>query len=257
VIGVHTPEFSFEHDLGNVRRAVGERRIDYPIAVDNDAAIWRAFDNQFWPATYLLDPRGRIRHRHFGEGEYDETEGVVQRLLADQGIAAGDPHPGGVEPHGAEVAANLDDLRSRENYLGYARGANFAPGRVELNRRRVYAGPPRLAADQWALTGEWTVGGEAIVSGAPQARIVKRFHARDLHLVMGSARPGSSIRFRVTIDGRPPGPAHGLDVDEDGNGTLNEPRLYQLIRQPRPIVDRLFEIEFLDAGADAYSFTFG
>jgi len=257
VIGVHTPEFPFEHDLDNVRRAVRELRVDYPVAVDNQSAIWRAFDNQYWPALYVLDSRGRVRHHHFGEGAYEESEQVVQQLLADQGIVTGDRRFVRITPDGIEASADWADLRSQENYLGYERGVNFGPGRIEVNRRRVYAGPPRLALNQWALTGEWTVGAQAIASGASHARIVKRFHARDLHMVMGPVRPGSSVRFRVTIDGRPPGSGRGLDVDEDGNGTVIEQRLFQLIRQPTPIVDRLFEIEFLEAGAEAYSFTFG
>jgi thiol-disulfide isomerase/thioredoxin len=257
VIGVHTPEFPFEHDLGNVRRAVREMRVDYPVAVDNDLAIWRAFDNQYWPASYVLDPRGRIRHHHFGEGEYAESERVIQRLLADAGVAATDPGPVRVEAAGVEAPADWDSLKSPENYVGYERTQNFASGSPELNRRRAYKAPTHLALNQWGLDGEWTVRSGSIASNAPNARIANRFHARDLHLVMGPSRRESPVKFRVSIDGRPPDAARGLDVDEDGGGTLAEQRLYQLIRQPKPIVDHRFEIEFLDAGAEAYSFTFG
>ena len=257
VIGVHAPEFPFEHDVENVRRAVREMRIDYPVAVDNDFAIWRAFDNHYWPALYIVDPRGRVRDHFFGEGEYGQSERAVQRLLSGEGGVASDPGLVHVEATGVEAPAGWDDLKSQENYLGYERGANFAPGRVELNRRQIFAGPARLAPNQWALAGEWTVGTQAIVAGAAHARIVKRFHARDLHLVMGPSRRESPVRFRVTIDGRPPGSAHGVDVDESGCGTVVEQRLYQLVRQGKPVVDRLCEIEFLEGGAEAYSFTFG
>ena len=251
VIGVHTPEFPFEHDIENVRRAMRQTSVEYPIALDNDYAIWRGFDNNYWPALYFIDPRGRVRHHHFGEGEYEVSERAIQRLLATNGDVVS------IAATSVEAPADWDDLRSPENYLGYQRGENFASGSPELNRRRVYTPSTRLALNQWALAGEWTVGSQAIVASAAHARIVKRFQARDLHLVMGPSRRESPVRFRVALDGRPPGPAHGIDVDEGGNGTLVEQRMYQLIRQPKPIVDRLFEIEFLDAGADAFSFTFG
>jgi len=257
VIGVHTPEFPFEHDLDNVRRAVRQMRIDYPIAVDNDYAIWRGFYNQYWPALYFLDPRGRVRHHQFGEGEYEQSERFIQRLLAETGGAASDQSLVRIDPTGVEAPADWENLKSSENYVGYQRTQNFASGTPELNRRRVYAVPTRLALNQWALAGEWTVGSQAIASSAPHVGIVNRFHARDLHLVMGPSRRDTSVRFRVSIDGHPPGPAHGVDVDEGGNGTVVEQRLYQLIRQPKPIVDRQFEIEFLDAGVEAFSFTFG
>ena len=258
VIGVHTPEFPFEHNVDNVRRAVQQMRIEYPVVIDNDYAIWRAFKNQYWPALYFIDARGRVREHHFGEGEYDRSEMIIQRLLAEAG--AGGPRDGvvSVEASGVEVAADWDSLRSPENYVGYDRTENFAsPGGAELDRRRRYAAPARLALNQWALTGEWTMGKEATVLGSPPGRIGCRFQARDLHLVMGPPRPGSPVRFRVSIDGQAPGGAHGIDVDAGGNGTVVEPRLYQLIRQPRPIVERRFEIEFLDAGVEAFAFTFG
>jgi thiol-disulfide isomerase/thioredoxin len=258
LIGVHTPEFGFEKDAHNVRRAVRQMRIEYPVAIDSDYSIWRAFKNQYWPALYFIDARGRVREHHFGEGEYDRSEMTIQRLLAEAG--AGGPRDGfvSVDARGVEMAADWNSLRSPENYVGYDRTENFAsPGGGELDRRRRYAAPARLALNQWALAGEWTMGKEVTVLGSPHGRIVYRFHARDLHLVMGPPRQGSSVRFRVSIDGQAPGAAHGLDADGDGNGTVVEPRLYQLIRQPKPIVERQFEIEFLDTGVETFAFTFG
>jgi thiol-disulfide isomerase/thioredoxin len=258
VVGVHTPEFSFERDLDNVRRAVGQMRIEYPVVLDNDYAIWRAFRNQYWPALYFIDGRGRVRQHHFGEGEYERSEAAIQRLLAEAGVAG--PRDGVVSAAagGVEVAADWENLKSPETYVGYGRAQNFASrGGAHADRRRLYAAPARLALNQWALAGEWTMGREATVLNSPNGRIGCRFHARDLHLVMGPPRRESAIRFRVSIDGQPPGAAHGLDVDAGGNGTVVEQRLYQLIRQPRPIVDRTFEIEFLDAGVETLAFTFG
>ena len=259
MIGVHTPEFAFERDLDNVRRAVRQMRIEYPVAIDNDYAIWRAFRNQYWPALYFIDARGRVRQHHFGEGEYQRSESAIQRLLAEAGVGGlreGDAVS--VDAQGIEAAADWDNLKSPETYVGYDRAQNFASrGGAELDRRRVYAVPARLALNQWALAGEWTMGRQATVLGSPKGRIVHRFRARDLHLVMGASRGESPVRFRVSIDGQPPGPAHGLDVDEGGNGTVVEQRLYQLIRQPKPIVDRTFEMEFLDAGVETFAFTFG
>jgi thiol-disulfide isomerase/thioredoxin len=258
VIGVHTPEFGFEKNVDRVRRAVGQMRIEYPMVIDNDYVIWRAFKNQYWPALYFIDARGRVRQQHFGEGEYERSEMTIQRLLAEAG--AGGPRDGlvSVDASGVEVAADWNSLRSPENYVGHDRTENFAsPGGRELDRRRRYAAPARLALNQWALAGEWTMGREATVLGSPQGRIVYRFHARDLHLVMGPPPEGSSVRFRVSIDGQAPGAAHGLDVDGGGNGTVVEPRLYQLIRQPKPIADRQFEIEFLGSGVEVFAFTFG
>jgi thiol-disulfide isomerase/thioredoxin len=258
LIGVHTPEFAFEQDLDNVRRAVRQMRIEYPVVIDNDYAIWRAFRNQYWPALYFIDPGGRIRERHFGEGEYDRSEKNIQRLLADAGIAG--PRDGLVSTagDGLEAAADWGNLRSPETYVGYDRMQNFSSrGGADPDRRRDYSAPGRLALNEWALAGQWTVGRQATVLSSPTGRIVHRFHARDLHLVMGPSRRDSEVRFRVSIDGKPPGPARGLDVDESGNGRIVEQRLYQLIRQPGPIADRTFEIEFLDAGAEAFAFTFG
>jgi hypothetical protein len=258
LIGVHTPEFEFEQNLDNVRRAVRQMRIEYPIVIDNDYLIWHAFKNQYWPALYFIDARGRVRQHHFGEGEYARSEMPIQRLLAEAG--AGGPREGvvSVDAGGVETAADWDNLRSPENYLGYGRTAHFvSPGGAARDRRRVYAAPAQLALNRWALAGEWTMGRQATVVSSPNGRIVYRFHARDLHLVMGPPPHGNSARFRVSLDGRPPGPAHGLDVDESGNGMAVEHRLYQLIRQPKPIVDRRFEIEFLDAGVETFAFTFG
>ncbi|HEY7094773.1 MAG TPA: thioredoxin family protein [Ktedonobacterales bacterium] len=258
VIGVHTPEFPFEHDLDNVRRTVAEMRVAHPVAVDNDYAIWSAFSNRYWPALYFIDAQGHIRHHQFGEGDYEEVERVIQQLLAeaDQG-GFGD---GLVAPAatGLEVAADWSNLASGENYLGYERTESFAsPGGAVVGERRVYATPAQLRLNQWALAGEWRVERGFAALNAADGQIVYRFHARDLHLVMGPEERGVSVRFRVFVDGRPPGVAHGSDVDEQGNGVLREQRLHQLIRQMRPIADRTFEIEFLDAGAEAYAVTFG
>jgi thiol-disulfide isomerase/thioredoxin len=258
VVGVHTPEFPFEHDLDNVRRSVRQMDIAYPVVIDNDYAIWRAFDNQYWPALYLVDARGRVRQHYFGEGQYDKAEIALQRLLADAGVSAAGE--GAVSRHasGAEAPADWRNLRSSENYVGHERTVNFAsPGGLEADKRHLYAAPPRLALNEWALAGEWTIGRQATVLSSSNGRIAYRFHARDLHLVMGPPREGNGVRFRVTIDGQPPRAAHGIDVDEAGNGTVVEPRMYQLIRQQQPIVDRRFEIEFLQPGVEAYSFTFG
>ena len=258
VIGVHTPEFEFEKNVDNVRRAVRQMGIEYPVVIDSDYAIWRAFRNQYWPALYFIDARGRVRQHHFGEGEYERSETAIRRLLAEAGVTGLGEGAVSVEARGAEAPADWGSLRSPETYVSYERADNFvSPGGGELDRRRRYASPTRLALNQWALAGEWTMGKQATVLGSTTGRIAYRFHARDLHLVMGPPRPGTSVRFRVSLDGQPPGPAHGLDIDEAGHGTVAEPRLYQLIRQPMPIVDRQFEIEFLDAGVEAFAFTFG
>jgi thiol-disulfide isomerase/thioredoxin len=258
VIGVHAPEFSFEKNLVNVRRAVKDVRVDYPVAVDNDHVIWRAFSNQYWPALYFVDAQGRVRHHHFGEGSYEQSEMIIQQLLAEAGASEVSREPTMVNGRGVEAAADWRNLRSGENYVGYERTQNFAsPGGAALDQSRMYALPARLRLNDWALSGEWTVKREAAVLNKPDGRIAYRFHARDLHLVMGPPAPGTSVRFRVLIDGQPPGSAHGGDVDDQGNGTVAEQRLYQLIRQPMPIADRQFEIEFLDPGVEAFAFTFG
>jgi thiol-disulfide isomerase/thioredoxin len=258
VIGVHSPEFSFEKNLGNVRRSVKDMRIDYPVAVDNDHVIWRAFRNQYWPALYFIDAKGRIRHHQFGEGGYEQSEMVIQMLLAEAGVEDVSREPANVAPRGLEVAADWRNLRSPENYVGYERTENFtSPGGVVRNQPRAYALPSRLGLNDWALSGDWTIKSEAVVLTKSNGRIAYRFHARDVNLVMGPSARGTSVRFRVLIDGQPPGAAHGADVDEQGNGTLAEQRLHQLIRQPEPIADRQFEIEFLEPGAEAFAFTFG
>jgi thiol-disulfide isomerase/thioredoxin len=258
VIGVHTPEFSVEKDIANVRRAAQEMRVDYPIAVDTDYAVWNAFHNEYWPAVYIVDAQGRIRFHHFGEGEYEQSERVIQQLLAEAGAAGIGRDFVLVDPRGPEVAADWGSVRSEESYVGYEKAGGFAsPGGAARDARHVYTAPGKLSLNQWALAGEWTVGPEVVVLEMARGRIAYRFHARDLNLVMGPKGGGAPVRFRVLIDGHPPGPAHGTDVDDQGNGTAKEPRLYQLIRQPKPIEDRLFEIEFLDPGAEAFVFTFG
>jgi len=258
VIGVHTPEFPFERDIGNVRRAVQQMRIEHPIVIDSDYSIWRAFANQYWPALYFVDARGRVRQHHFGEGEYQASERTIQRLLKEAGVADVDEAVVSVEGSGFEAPADSANVRSPESYLGYARMENFAsPDAATSDRARRYRVPSRLALNQWSLGGEWTIGEQATVLSSAPGQILYRFHARDVHLVMGPSRPENSVRYRVSIDGQPPGVARGLDVDEGGGGTVSEPRLYQLIRQPRPIVDRQLTIEFLDPGVEAFSFTFG
>ena len=258
VIGVHTPEFTFEHDLENVRRAARDMRVDYPIAIDNDYVIWSAFNNHYWPALYLVDAQGHIRYHHFGEGDYEQSEMIIQQLLAEAGMGGSSHELVSVDAQGAEVAADWRDLRSPENYVGYERTENFAsPGAAILDTPHVYAAPARLGLNEWALAGEWTAGKQATLLNAANGRIAYGFHARDLNLVMGPAARGTSVPFRVLIDGQPPGAAHGIDVDDQGNGTVTDQRLYQLIRQAQPIVDRQFEIEFLDSGMEAFAFTFG
>jgi thiol-disulfide isomerase/thioredoxin len=258
VIGVHSPEFPFEHDLENVRQAAKDMRVAYPIAIDNDYAIWSAFNNHYWPALYLVDAQGRIRSHQFGEGPYEQSEMILQQLLAEAGIGGITHELVSVDAQGAEAAADWGDLRSPENYVGDARTENFSsPGGAVVDKPRVYAFPARFSLNQWALAGEWTVGEQAIALNAANGRIAYRFHARDLHLVMGRASRGTSVRFRVFLDGQAPGAAHGSDVDEQGSGTVTDQRLYQLIRQPGSIVDRQFEIEFLDTGVEAFAFTFG
>jgi thiol-disulfide isomerase/thioredoxin len=258
VIGVHTPEFAFEKDVDNVRRAAKDLRVDYPIAIDNNYAIWRAFNNQYWPALYFVDAQGLIRRHQFGEGEYEQSERIIQQLLAEAGIDRLSHELVSVDASGVEAAADWDSLKSPENYVGYKRTENFAsPGGAVLDKPRVYAAPARLRLNQWALSGDWTMKKQFTVLNQANGRIAYRLHARDLHLVMGPAAKGSSVRFRVLIDGVPAGAAHGVDVDDQGNGTVTEQRLYQLIRQPKPITDRQFEIEFLDSGVEAFAFTFG
>ncbi len=258
VIGVHSPEFGFEKNVDNIRRAAKDMRVEYPIAIDSDFAIWRALNNEYWPALYIVDALGRIRHHQFGEGGYEQSEQIIQQLLAEAGNGGIGHDLVSVDARGAEVAADWDSLKSPENYVGYGRAENFAsPGGAVPDKPHVYAAPARLRLNAFALSGAWTVGKQATALNKPNGRIAYRFHARDLHLVMGPAAPGTAVRFRVLIDGKPPGAVHGIDVDEQGNGTVTEQRLHQLIRQTKPIADRQFEIEFLDSGVEAFAFTFG
>jgi thiol-disulfide isomerase/thioredoxin len=251
VIGVHTPEFSFEHETDRVRQATTERGIDYPVAVDNDYAIWNAFANHYWPALYFVDADGIIRDHHFGEGRYEQSERVIQRLL-------------GVERElvpavglGVEAEADWDHLRTPETYLGYGRSEHLAsPNGAAFDEPRAYQLPDRLHVNSWALAGEWTIGHENVVLDQAGGSIAYRFHARDAHLVLSSAAR-DPIPFRVLLDGEAPGPSHGVDVDQDGNGMLRDGRLYQLVRQHDAVRERTLQITFLQPGAEAYVFTFG
>ena len=258
VVGVHTPEFAFERNPDNISRAVREMRIEYPVAIDSDYAVWSAFDNHYWPALYFADAEGLIRHHHFGEGEYQQSEMVIQQLLAEAGFSGAGHELVSVDARGAEAPADWAALRSPENYTGYERTENFAsPGGAVLGKRHAYPAPAELGLNHWALSGDWTMEGQAVTLNEAGGQIVYRFHARDLHLVMGPAQHGTSVRFRVLIDGQPPGAAHGADADGEGHGTVTEQRLHQLIRQPGPITDRTFEITFLDPEVQAFAFTFG
>jgi thiol-disulfide isomerase/thioredoxin len=258
VIGVHTPEFPFEKNSDNVRHATSEMTVGYPVAIDNDYAVWSAFGNHYWPALYFADAQGHIRHHHFGEGEYQQSEMIIQQLLAEAGSGGIGHELVSVDARGVEAAADWATLKSPENYTGYERTENFAsPGGAVSGKRHLYAAPAELRLNHWALSGDWTMEEQAITLNTANGRIAYRFHARDLHLVMGPAAPGTPIRFRVLIDGQPPGAAHGIDVDGQGNGTVTEQRLYQLIRQRSLVTDHSFEITFLDPGVQAYAFTFG
>ncbi|KZC36283.1 MULTISPECIES: cytochrome c biogenesis protein DipZ [Rhodanobacter] len=257
VIGVHAPEFAFEKDPVNVAKAVKDLGVDYPVALDNDYAIWKGFNNEYWPAHYFIDTQGQIRHHHFGEGEYRESEDVIRQLLADAGQ---NNLPGGYvsdDHRGVEAAASDDLTRSPETYVGYARTMNFVGGRVARDETHDYRAPASLAANQWSLDGRWTVRDENAQLDRAGGAIVYRFRGRDLHLVLGPASDGKPIRYRVSIDGQPPGADHGMDTDAEGNGTVTGQRLYQLVRQAGGSGERLFEITFLDPGVQAYAFTFG
>jgi Thioredoxin like C-terminal domain/AhpC/TSA family len=251
VIGAHTPEFSFEHEIDRVRQATRERAIDYPVAIDNDYGIWSAFANNYWPALYFVDADGIIRDQHFGEGRYEQSERRIQRLLGVERELVS------VEAVGVEAEADWEDLRTPETYLGYARSERFAsPNGAAFDERRAYELPERLRLNHWALAGEWTIGREYVVLGHAGGSIAYRFHARDAHLVLS---PGAHepIPFRVLLDREAPGPSHGVDVDEDGNGLLADGRMYQLVRQHDSVRERTLEIAFLEPGAEAYVFTFG
>jgi hypothetical protein len=256
VIGVHAPEFAFEKDPANVRRAVRDLGVTYPVALDNNLAIWQAFNNQYWPAHYFIDTQGRIRHHHFGEGEYDRSEAVIRQLLREAGRK---DVPGGmVDPkaQGAQAPGATDARTSPETYAGYGRGANFASGNVRMDESAAYETAFPLRLNQWGLTGQWTIGREMSKLDAPGGRISFRFHARDLHLVLGPGADGKPIRFKVTLDGQPPGDGHGVDTAADGSGAVKDQRLYQLIRLKRP-GEHVFTIEFADPGVQAFAFTFG
>jgi thiol-disulfide isomerase/thioredoxin len=258
VLGVHTPEFEVERDVESIRRAAEAMGIGFPIAIDSDYAVWRAFGNQYWPALYFADADGQIRHHRFGEGEYESSESVIQVLLGGAGASNVSRDLVTVDARGVEAPADWDHLRSGETYVGYARAENFAsPGPAAPDVPRQYALPDALQLNHWALAGDWTIGRQAAALNVPGGRIAHRFHARDLHLVMAPAPDDQPVRFRVLLDGQPPGSAHGIDCDENGEGSVTEPRLYQLIRQPTPVSERTFEITFLDADARAYVFTFG
>jgi hypothetical protein len=256
-IGIHTPEFSFERNVDNVRAALEQMRIRYPVVVDNDYGVWNAFANHYWPALYFADADGRIRHHRFGEGDYERSEVAIQQLLADTGADVSGAGLVSVDPSGPEVAADWATLNSPETYLGYRQTESFAsPGGMERDAPKVYEVPEHLGRNHWALSGAWSAMAEATVLNEPKGRVAFRFDARDVHLVMGPAA-GGRVPFSVTIDGAPPGADAGSDVDAEGSGQLIEPRMYQLIRQHGPITDRLFEVEFFDGGAAVYAFTFG
>jgi thiol-disulfide isomerase/thioredoxin len=258
VVGVHTPEFTFERNLDNVRQAAKDMRVQYPIALDPDYAVWEAFSNRYWPAVYIADAQGRIRHHQFGEGGYDECERVVQQLLREAGAEGVGDDLVSVTADGLEAQADWTNLESPETYLGYQQATNFAsPGRAALDEAQTYVAPASLQRNQWALSGDWTIERGASVLNRADGRIAFRFHARDVHLVLGPRPRGTSVPFRVLVDGEAPGDARGLDVDEQGHGTVAQQRLYQLIRQPGSITDRTFEIAFLAPGVEAYVFTFG
>lgn len=258
VIGVHAPEFAFERDVGNVTKAMKDLGINYPVAIDNDYKIWRAFNNEYWPAHYFADAQGRIRYHHFGEGEYAESERVIQQLLREAGASKVADGLITADATGVQLAPDMNEVQSPETYVGYQRAEHFVPqtGLVP-DKVSAYSTPAQLALNDWGLDGQWNVGSERAISSAPASRIVYRFHARDLHLVLGPGADGKPVRFKVLIDGKAPGDAHGTDVAPDGSGSVTEQRLYQLVRQNGGVTDRTFSIEFLDPGVSAYAFTFG
>lgn len=258
VIGVHTPEFGFERDVDNIVDRSRGFGVDYPIAIDSDYGVWQAFSNHFWPALYIADAQGRIRFHHFGEGEYAMAEMVIQQLLLEANAEGVDPDLVSVEPRGFEVGADWRTLRTPETYLAFGRSAGFAsPDRARSNEPHTYPAPSRLGLNEWAPSGAWTLAQHAAVSNDAGARIAFQFQARDVNLVMGPPARGTSVPFRVLLDGQAPGDAHGFDIDDQGNGALSDQRLHQLIRQPGSVRESRFEIEFAGAGAEAYCFTFG
>ena len=257
VIGVHAPEFGFEKDPANVKNAVFGLKVAYPIPIDSDHSIWRAFRNEYWPADYIVDAKGRIRYHHFGEGEYDKSERVIQSLLRENGATGLDESTVRITADGSEAPPG-EDGRSPETYAGYARTENFAsPERMVPESRKTYSPPTRLALNQWGLGGSWKAGAERCALQAAPGKVVFRFHSRDLHMVLGSAKNGTPVRFKVMLNGAAPGPDHGSDSGADGTGEIRQPRMYQLVRQKGPTKDVTFEIEFLDSGVEVFSFTFG
>lgn len=258
VIGVHAPEFAFERNVGNVTKAMKDLGINYPVAIDNDYKIWRAFNNEYWPAHYFADAQGRIRYHHFGEGDYAESERVIQQLLREAGAAKVADGLINASAEGVQLAPDMNEVQSPETYVGYQRAEHFVPGTSLVpDKVSAYTPPSELALNDWSLGGQWNVGSERAISSAPASRIVYRFHARDLHLVLGPGPDGKPVRFKVLIDGKAPGDAHGTDVNADGSGSVTEQRLYQLVRQTGGVTDRTFSIEFLEPGVSAYAFTFG
>ncbi|MDX9670879.1 MULTISPECIES: cytochrome c biogenesis protein DipZ [unclassified Pseudomonas] len=258
VIGVHAPEFAFERDVGNVTKAMKELGINYPVAIDNDYRIWRAFNNEYWPAHYFADAQGRIRYHHFGEGDYAESERVIQQLLREAGAKTVADGLINADAQGVQQAPDMNQVLSPETYVGYQRAEHFVPETSLVpDKVATYNPPANLTLNDWSLGGQWAVGAERATASAPASRIVYRFHARDLHLVLGPGADGKPVRFKVSIDGQAPGDAHGVDVAPDGSGRVTEQRLYQLVRQTDAVKDRTFSIEFLDPGVSAYAFTFG
>ena len=257
VIGMHTPEFSIEKERENVQHAVRDLKVPFPVALDSNYRIWEAFKNAYWPALYFVDAQGRIRHHHFGEGRYAEAERVLQELLKERGAEGLDEATVRVSGDGVEAAPS-DSAQSPETYVGYRRAARFAtPLRLARDVPNSYRLPERLSPDGWGLSGPWNVGPESALLETAGGRMFFRFRGRDLHLVLAPEKRGRPVRFRVTLDGAPPGDAHGTDTAYDGSGEVREPRLYQLIRQGNRVDERTFEIEFLDPGVRAFVFTFG
>lgn len=257
VIGVHTPEFSFEKERANVETAVRDLKVTYPIAIDSNYRIWQAFNNSAWPAQYLIDAKGRIRYHHLGEGEYEEIERVIQELLKENGATGLDGITATISADGVEAAPS-GDVQSPETYIGYRQAEHFAsPERVAKDSQKLYSPPAKPSLNEWGLSGPWNIGAESAVLQAVPGNIVFRFHARDLHLILAPTKDGKPVRFKVKLDGAPPSDDHGADSSPDGTGEIREPRLYQLIRQKGAVKDRTFEIEFLDPGVQAFDFTFG
>jgi len=257
VIGVHAPEFGFERDLASVRNAVSDLNVTYPIPIDSNHSIWTSFHNEYWPADYIIDAKGRIRYHHFGEGDYDKSERIIQQLLKENGAAGLDDSMVRITAEGPEAPPS-NDVRSPETYAGYARTENFASAeRIARDSRRIYSPPARPQLNQWGLGGLWNVGAERATLESVSGKIVFRFHSRDLHMVLGPSKNGTPVRFKIKVNGTAPGDDRGSDSAADGTGEVRQPRMYQLIRQKGPIKDAIFEIEFLDPGVEAFSFTFG